>query len=49
MTTETSPSQTASDVQALKSELKALKEVVARLQTRLEDIENELTALRNLL
>ena len=49
MTTEPSPSPLAADVQSLKSEIKALKEVVAKLSDRLEDIEVELSALRNLI
>ena len=49
MTTETSPSQMAAELQAVRSELKALKETVARMQTRFEEIEEELTAIRNLI
>lgn len=49
MTTEPSRSVQAADFEALKSELKALKELVAKLQSRMEQIEDELTALRNMI
>lgn len=49
MTTEPSLSLPAAELEALKSEVKALKELVARLQTRMEQIEDELTALRNMI
>lgn len=49
MTTETSPSALAASVETLNSELKALKELVAKLQARMEQIEDELTAIRNMI
>ena len=48
MTTERTPSPLAADVQALPSEMKILQEIIARIQQRLAQIEDELTALRNL-
>jgi prefoldin subunit 5 len=48
MTTESTPSPLAADVQALQSEMKILQEIIARIQQRLDQIEDELTALRNL-
>jgi prefoldin subunit 5 len=49
MTTEPSRSIPAAEFDALKSELKALKELVAKLQSRMEQIEDEMTALRNMI
>jgi hypothetical protein len=48
MTTESTPSPLAADVQAMKSEMKILREMVEKIQQRLDQIEDELTALRNL-
>ena len=48
MTTESTPSPLAADVDSLKSEMKILQEMVEKLQQRLDQIEDELTALRNL-
>jgi len=48
MATESTPSPLAADVAALKSEMKALQELIEKLQSRLAQIEDELTALRNL-
>ena len=48
MSTESTPSPLAADVQALKSETKILQEMVEKIQQRLDQIEDELTALRNL-
>jgi len=48
MTTEPSASPLAADVQTLKSEMKILREMIEKMQQRLDQIEDELTALRNL-
>jgi prefoldin subunit 5 len=48
MTTEPSASLLAADVQTLKSEMKILREMIEKMQQRLDQIEDELTALRNL-
>jgi hypothetical protein len=48
MTVESTPSPLAADVLALKSEMKILQEMVEKIQKRLDQIEDELTALRNL-
>ncbi|HRI57698.1 MAG: hypothetical protein IAE85_00210 [Anaerolinea sp.] len=48
MTTEPSASPLAADVQTLKSEMKILRELIEKMQERLAQIEDELTALRNL-
>ena len=48
MTTESTPSPLAANVETLKSEMKILQEMVERIQQRLDQIEDELTALRNL-
>ena len=49
MTTEPSLSAHAADLETLKSEVKALKELVAKLQARMEQIEDEMAALRNMI
>lgn len=49
MSTEPTPSPMQADIEILKSEIKALKEIIGRLQSRMEQIEDELTAIRNLL
>ncbi len=48
MTTESTPSPLAADVLTLKSEMKILQEAIEKIQKRLDQIEDELTALRNL-
>jgi prefoldin subunit 5 len=48
MTTESTPSPLATDVQTLKSEINILQEMIEKVQRRLDQIEDELTALRNL-
>ncbi len=48
MTTESTPSPLAANVETLKSEMKILQEMVEKIQQRLDQIEDELTALRNL-
>ncbi len=48
MTTESTPSPVAANVETLKSEMKLLQEMVEKIQQRLDQIEDELTALRNL-
>lgn len=46
---ESSPSPLASELETLKSEIKALKEIIQKMNQRLEQIEDELTALRNMI
>ena len=45
---EHSPSPAAAEMEVLKAEIKILKELVKDMRQRLDQIENELTALRNL-
>ncbi|MEA3335261.1 MAG: hypothetical protein U9R25_05080 [Chloroflexota bacterium] len=49
MSKETSASPVAADVESLKSQVKALKEAIRRLELHMEEIEEELASLRNLI
>lgn len=49
MTTPTNGSPQAGELEIVKTELKTLQETVARLQQRLEQIEVELAAIRNMI
>jgi ubiquinone biosynthesis protein UbiJ len=49
MTTPTNGSPQAGELETVKTELKTLQETVARLQQRLEQIEVELVAIRNMI
>jgi ubiquinone biosynthesis protein UbiJ len=49
MATPSNGSPQAEELETVKAELKSLQETVARLQQRLEQIEEELVAIRNMI
>lgn len=49
MTSQADPVAMTGELEVVKAELKALKELVSKLQARLEQIEDELTAIRNMI